>query len=268
MRNYYDLLAIDAAASVDDVKKAFKHEIAKYRPDKVQHLGQEFQAMASALAADLTEAYRILVDPELRAKYDEDLRLRRETPEPAPLQWATTPPPHRTLRNQSPRPAHSSRASAVAERPGASVAIPVSLKRDAIAKLRQAVTGIPGGLEASVAGFDAMFVVKPKKGLFRKGDEEVRLLVRFVPRVDCRAVVDAWPLALKAPGSGVPCVLLLGLSVAPPAELAKAMPRHPPKSRDHEPVFVPVDMNSWEAVPPPETPASVLAVIRRLRAAT
>ena len=67
MRNYYDLLAIDAAASVDDVNKAFKHEIAKYRPDKVQHLGQEFQAMASALAADLTEAYRILVDPELRA---------------------------------------------------------------------------------------------------------------------------------------------------------------------------------------------------------
>ena len=85
--------------------------------------------MASALAADLTEAYRILVDPELRAKYQRQLRLRRETPEPAPLQWATTPPPHRTLRNPLPRPAPSSRASAVAERPGASVAIPVSLKK-------------------------------------------------------------------------------------------------------------------------------------------
>jgi curved DNA-binding protein CbpA len=268
LRNYYDLLAIDAAASVDDVKKAFKHEIAKYRPDKVQHLGQEFQAMASALAADLTEAYRVLVDPELRAKYDEDLRLRRGTPEPPPLQWATTPPPHRSLRRQSPRAAHSSRASAVAERPGTSVAVPEWLKTTAIAKLREAVTRIPGAVESSVAGFDAMFLLKPKGGLFRKGDEEVRLLVRFVPRVDCRAVAGAWPLALKAPGSGVPCVLLLGLSVAPPGELAGAMPRHPRKSRNHEPVFVPVDVNCWEAAPPPETPAPVLAVIQRLRDAT
>jgi DnaJ domain len=268
LRNYYDLLAIDAAASVDDVKKAFKHEIAKYRPDKVQHLGQEFQAMASALAADLTEAYRILVDPELRAKYDEDLRLRRGTPEPPPLQWATTPPPHRTLRSQSPRAVHSSQASAVAERPGAPVAVPDSLKREAIAKLRDAVTRITGGVESSVEGFDAMFDLKAKKGLFRKGDEEVRLLVRFVPRVDCRAVAAAWPLALRAPGLGVPCVLLFGLSVAPPGELAEAMPRHPRKPGDHQPVFVPVDVKGWEAVPPPETPASVLAVIQRLRDAT
>jgi DnaJ domain len=265
LRNYYDLLAIDAAASVDDVKKAFKHEIAKYRPDKVQHLGQEFQAMASALAADLTEAYRVLADPELRAKYDEDLRLRRGTPEPAPLQWATTPPPHRTLRNQSPRAAHSSRASAVAERTGTSVAVPDSLKRDAIAKLRDAVTRVSGGVESSVTGFDAMFVLKPKKGLFRKDDEEVRLLARFVTRVDCRAVADAWPLALKAPGTGVLCVLLLGLSVAPPAELAGAMPRHARQTGDHEPVFVPIAVKGWEAFPPPETPAPALAVIQRLR---
>jgi len=60
LRNYYQLLALDASASAEDVKKAFRREIAKYHPDKVQHLGQEFQAMAAALAADLTEAHRIL----------------------------------------------------------------------------------------------------------------------------------------------------------------------------------------------------------------
>ena len=72
MRNYYDMLSLAPNAPADDIKKAFRREIARYHPDKVQHLGKEFQDMASGIAADLTEAYRILMDPELRAKYDEE----------------------------------------------------------------------------------------------------------------------------------------------------------------------------------------------------
>src|SRR5947208_3067795 len=44
--------------------------MARYHPDKVQHLGKEFQAMAAERAAELTEAYRILSDDTRRAEYD------------------------------------------------------------------------------------------------------------------------------------------------------------------------------------------------------
>ena len=70
MKNYYDMLSVARDAPADEIKKAFRREIARYHPDKVQHLGQEFQEMASGIAADLTEAYRILMDPELRGRYD------------------------------------------------------------------------------------------------------------------------------------------------------------------------------------------------------
>src|SRR5260221_8904137 len=67
------MLSVGSDAPPDEIKKAFRREIARYHPDKVQHLGPEFQEMAAGLAADLTEAYRILMDPALRAKYDIDL---------------------------------------------------------------------------------------------------------------------------------------------------------------------------------------------------
>jgi curved DNA-binding protein CbpA len=266
VRNYYELLAIDTAASMDDVKKAFRREIAKYHPDKVQHLGQEFQAMASALAADLTEAYRILMDPELRAKYDEDLRLGGGSREQPPLQWATTPPPHRAQSTQPPPPSPASQDRPAAPPPPSSAAGSEFVKRAAMAKLREAVAAVLGGNETAAAGFDAMFVAKPKKGLFRKGDEGVRLLVRFVPQVDPGAIAEVWPRALRAPGAGVACVLLLGPALAPAAELAAGVREQ--RRRSHStsgPVLVPVDVRDWEALFPPETPSSVRAVIQRLR---
>ena len=77
------MLSLRADAPADEIKKAFRREIARYHPDKVQHLGQEFQEMASGIAADLTEAYRILMDPAMRAKYNEDLL--------GPALWAPLP---------------------------------------------------------------------------------------------------------------------------------------------------------------------------------
>src|SRR5260221_7418101 len=67
------MLSVAADAPPDEIKKAFRREIARYHPDKVQHLGPEFQDRAAGIAADLTEAYRILMDPGLRAKYNESL---------------------------------------------------------------------------------------------------------------------------------------------------------------------------------------------------
>jgi curved DNA-binding protein CbpA len=267
LRNYYQLLALDASASAEDVKKAFRREIAKYHPDKVQHLGQEFQAMAAALAADLTEAYRILLDPALRATYDDELRAGQGAPEPPPLHWATTPLPHQPGTRPAPSPQASQDRQAT-PRSAASVAGSDSVKRAAMAKLREAVDAVLGASESSVAGFDAMFVSKPKKSLFRKADEGVRLMVRFVPQVDSDAIADVWPRALRAPGEGLPCVLLMGTSLAPAGELAAGVSEQRRRSGNTGPVLVSVDVRDWEALFPPETPASVRALIQRLREAT
>ena len=250
MKNYYKLLGVDPSAPVDDIKKAFRREIAKYHRDKVQHLGQEFQAMASTLAADLTEACRVLSDSELRAKYDEGLRAGRPIPEPPPLQWATTPAPKRT------EPAQSNAQSPPSED-----------RRMALLKVREAADAVFGGSESAAAGFETMFISKPKRGLFSKADEGIRLLVRFVPEVDADAIAEVWPLALHAPGEGVPCVLLLGSSLPSAEKLAAGVSEQRRRSRDAGPVLVPVDVRDWEALFPPETPASVRAVIQRLREA-
>jgi len=262
LKNYYELLSIEATAPEQEIKKAFRREIAKYHPDKVQHLGQEFQQMASAIAADLTEAYRILMDAGLRAQYDESLRSAQPDQKP-PLQWATTPPPRRTETAQpyTPPPPSEDRAP----RAPASAAGTELVKRAAMLKLRDAVGAVFGGTESTAAGFDAMFASKPKKGLFRKGDEAVRLMVRFVPQVDAAAIADVWPRALKMTGEGIACVLLLGSSLAPASELAASVSEQRRRSRNLGPVLVPVDVRDWEALFPPDTPSSVRAVVQRLR---
>src|SRR5262245_42653128 len=74
MKTYYELLELTSEASLDDIKRSFRREIAKYHPDKVQHLGEEFQEIAAVKAAELTQAYKTLSDETLRADYDESLR--------------------------------------------------------------------------------------------------------------------------------------------------------------------------------------------------
>ena len=73
MKTYYEILGVDRAAPTDEIKRAFRREIARYHPDKVQHLGPEFQEIAATRAAELTEAYRILMDEAGRRRYDEQL---------------------------------------------------------------------------------------------------------------------------------------------------------------------------------------------------
>jgi len=90
LKNYYQLLEIAPTSSADEVKRAFRQQIARYHPDKVQHLGREFQEMAADRAAELTEAYRILSDegrrnraarpsrpPHSRARHHHPERLPR-----------------------------------------------------------------------------------------------------------------------------------------------------------------------------------------------
>jgi curved DNA-binding protein CbpA len=267
LKNFYDMLSVARDAPVDEIKKAFRREIARYHPDKVQHLGQEFQEMASGIAADLTEAYRILMDPELRAKYDEELSSgvaggpAAKAPAPRPPGYTEPEPPPRAEPSSSPP-----FGAQAPPRPSSTAGIEF-VKKASLSRLKEAIDTVLGAVDpAHASGFDVAVTTKPKRGLFKKAEDSLRLLTRFVPLVDADAVADVWPNALKmkTPDTTL-CVLLVGPGMAPAKDLASAVSEQRRKSRNAGPVLVPVDVRDWDALFPPDTPAPVRALIQRLK---
>ncbi|MCD1294022.1 hypothetical protein CUJ83_03310 [Methanocella sp. CWC-04] len=63
-KNYYEILGLDASASIDDIKKAYRILAKKYHPDvnKDPRSGEIFKSVS--------EAYEILSDETTRAEYD------------------------------------------------------------------------------------------------------------------------------------------------------------------------------------------------------
>lgn len=262
------MLSVAPDAPSDEIKKAFRREIARYHPDKVQHLGPEFQEMASGIAADLTEAYRILMDPAMRAKYDEDQRVapppimpgpprpRPPGPPPDPGPMPPSPPHHPGFTDPVPPPMPRSTAGLD------------FVKRAALSKIREAIEDVFGGSEPITApGFDIAIVTKPKKGLFRKPEESVCLAIKFVPMVDAAAIAAVWgPASKLRPPRAVECaVILLGPGLAPAGELAAAVKDQRRKARSTGPLLVPVDVRDWDTLFPPETPGPVRSLIQRLK---
>jgi hypothetical protein len=228
--------------------------------------------MASGIAADLTEAYRILMDPAMRAKYNEDLfggAAPAAAPKPPPRppgDAAPMPPP-------PPPPASSSSSSSswsagqqAPSRPASTAGVDF-VKKASLSRMKAAVDEVMGNPEATpAAGFDLAVTSRPKRGLFKKADESVRLLVKFVPLVDPEAVADVWTSAMKARVADMTlCVSLAGTGLAPSKELATAINEQRRKSRNAGPVLVPVDVRDWEALFPPDTPAAVRSLIQRLK---
>ena len=66
--NYYHILKVEPSADLDTIKKAFRHEIALYHPDKNKCEG------AKAHFDLLVEAFDILSNVEKRKAYDEMLK--------------------------------------------------------------------------------------------------------------------------------------------------------------------------------------------------
>ncbi|MFO7789524.1 MAG: TerB family tellurite resistance protein [Bacteroidota bacterium] len=56
----YKILEIDKNASVDEIKKAYRKMAVKYHPDKVTHLGEDFQHFAKEKFQKVNEAYETL----------------------------------------------------------------------------------------------------------------------------------------------------------------------------------------------------------------
>lgn len=54
------VLGVSKNASQDDIRHAYKHLAAKYHPDKVAHLGEEFRTLAEKRFKEIQEAYQKL----------------------------------------------------------------------------------------------------------------------------------------------------------------------------------------------------------------
>ncbi|KAJ9380805.1 hypothetical protein DTO063F5_6514 [Paecilomyces variotii] len=122
-RDYYADLGLTPSADTDEIKKQFRKLALKYHPDRNPGREAEFNAKFQAIQA----AHEILIDPQLRLRYDTD-RLRAgygrtygaakaatatkkpTTPKPASQPYAPPPPPP-TSRAQTSRPGYSQRQS-------------------------------------------------------------------------------------------------------------------------------------------------------------
>jgi predicted lipid-binding transport protein (Tim44 family) len=60
-QNPYTILGITPGASKEEIKAAHRRLAAKYHPDKVQHLGKEFQELAEARFKEIQQAYDQLI---------------------------------------------------------------------------------------------------------------------------------------------------------------------------------------------------------------
>jgi curved DNA-binding protein CbpA len=271
VKDYYGLLEVLPTAGTDEIKKAFRLQIAKYHPDKVQHLGKEFQAMASERAAELTEAYRILCDEGKRAEYDaargqDTAAASVETP-PSPAALAggaasagsgraepyVPPPP------PAPEP-QSSRGSSFSQERATGAAF---VRKAMVGRLRHALNSVAGDYESTeIRGFD--IACNPKRKLFG-GAKGPKLLARYVDRVDAESIADTWTQAAKAVPSDEVCVLLMGSAMAPAGELAVAISEQRRKAHGAKVTLIPVYARDWDAKMPTDAPPIAKTIVARLR---
>ncbi len=59
-RDPYEVLGIKPGASQDEIQSAYREAVKKYHPDRVTHLGTEFQEMAKKKFVEIQEAYEKL----------------------------------------------------------------------------------------------------------------------------------------------------------------------------------------------------------------
>jgi curved DNA-binding protein CbpA len=73
--DYYAILGLDADASPDSIKGAYRRLARQYHPDVADISTEAQKASAEAKMAQLNEAYSVLSHPRSRREYDDRVRL-------------------------------------------------------------------------------------------------------------------------------------------------------------------------------------------------
>jgi uncharacterized membrane protein YkvA (DUF1232 family) len=61
-RDPYRLLGVEKGASEEQVRKAYRDLLARYHPDRLHHLGEEFRLIAARKTVALNRAYAEIMD--------------------------------------------------------------------------------------------------------------------------------------------------------------------------------------------------------------
>lgn len=265
MKTHYELLGLERTADADAIKKAFRREIARYHPDKVIHLGAEFQEMAATRAAELTVAYKTLTDPALREEYDAGLHggvppvQSSSSTGPTPqsdVPFDAPKAPEETFEPPSPTGGKARFAAERADRD-------LILKRAIAGRVLGIVESLYGKAETPpVRGFDLVMVPVAKPRFL--GAMPPRVLVKVVDSADGAAITEAHGAAARARvhlGKSPVVVLLLSRTIAPQHELSRAFDalsrqRKPPDA-PAELAVVAVDIADWSCRLPPNCSAAV-----------
>ncbi|MDW8145040.1 MAG: J domain-containing protein [Roseiflexaceae bacterium] len=93
--DFYELLGVSRSASPEEIKRAYRREIARYHPDRYVNASPEDLEYARRRSQLLTEAYATLSNPSARSAYNLDRRRQsgRSSSRTAP------PPPPPTQRD-------------------------------------------------------------------------------------------------------------------------------------------------------------------------
>lgn len=271
MKTHYELLDVDSSADADAVKRAFRREIARYHPDKVIHLGDEFQKMAANRAAELTVAYKTLTDPALREEYDASVaaglpppHLPQPPPEPPPFAPAPRHEPPQDREDRAPVEGNSRFASERADRDAI-------LKRAVTSRVLGIVETLSGRVETpAVRGFDLAMVPVAKARFL--GAAPPRVLVKVLDKVDGAAIIEAFNTASRAgvhAGKSPVVVLLFSREIVPQSEISKAndvnaRQRKGPDGPDEIAVVV-VNTSDWSCRLPPNCSPAVHKLADQIR---
>jgi len=68
MENYYEVLGVSPSASSQELKRVYQHLARQYHPDKISEETQLSDHTSRFVA--VSEAWKVLGDPELRKQYD------------------------------------------------------------------------------------------------------------------------------------------------------------------------------------------------------
>jgi curved DNA-binding protein CbpA len=269
VKTHYELLGVPPDADPDTIKKAFRREIARYHPDKVVHLGSEFQDMAATRAAELTVAYKTLTDTALRQEYDASVaaglppphmpQTPRPESRPDPEEPPLAPDPGAPIPEYKSPPPTGGRGRFASERADRDVI----LKRAIAGRVLAIIESVYGKLDTpAVRGFDLAMVPVAKPRFL--GSMPPRVLVKLLESVDTAAMTEAYNLASRArvhSGKSPVAALLFARTIATQQEISKAYEtlarqRKAPDGPDEIAVVV-IDTADWSCRLPPNCSAAI-----------
>ena len=265
VKTHYDVLGIGPGATADEIKQAFRRQIALYHPDKVQDLGPEIQEVAAERAREIMRAHRELSSPGLRAAYD---RLVAAAPPASSVEPAGQGGSNRDAHADGPavEPPPSTRSPDLFHQDQVSWDF---VRRAALDRLRQAVAAeLVDGEEIRQTGFDVVYRARQKRGLLRR-KPALMICGRLLPRVDADAVRTAWDQAVRLGGvSRELCLFLIGDVLAPRRELAGVianLTRRLSQVSSTSITVIAIDVHDWQGLVAVNTPSPARRVLDRLR---